>query len=60
MVKLLARRVKYLAKGGKDEGMLSFDPISPLKPHLGADYGSLVSRLRTAIETRYSIPAWND
>jgi hypothetical protein len=43
-----------------DEGMLSFDPISPLKPHLGADYGSLVSRLRTAIETRYSIPAWND
>src|ERR1700679_327955 len=43
-----------------DEGMLSFDPISPLKPHLGADYDSLVSRLRTAIETRYAIPAWDD
>jgi superfamily I DNA/RNA helicase len=43
-----------------DEGMLSFDPISPLKPHLGADYDSLISRLRTAIETRYDIPAWDD
>ena len=42
-----------------DEGMLSFDPISPLKPHLGADYDSLVSRLRTAIGTRYAIPAWD-
>ena len=29
-----------------DEGMLSFDPISPLKPHLGADYDSLVSWFR--------------
>ena len=43
-----------------DEGMLSFDPISPLKPHLGAEYDSLVCRLRTAIETRYDIPAWDD
>jgi hypothetical protein len=43
-----------------DEGMLSFDPISPFKPHLGADYDSLVFRLRTAIETRYAIPAWDD
>ena len=42
-----------------DEGMLSFDPISPLKPSLGADYESLVARLRTAIETRYDIPAWD-
>jgi len=24
-----------------DGGMLSFDPIAPLKPHLGADYGNL-------------------
>ena len=31
-----------------DEGMLSFDPISPLKPSLGADYDSLVARLRAA------------
>ena len=42
-----------------DEGMLSFDPISPLKPSLGPDYESLVARLRTAIETRYAIPAWD-
>ncbi len=43
-----------------DEGMLSFDAIAPLKPHLGADYDSLVSRLRAAIETRYAIPPWDD
>jgi hypothetical protein len=43
-----------------DEGMLSFDPISPLKPSLGPDYDSLVARLRTAIETRYALPAWNE
>ena len=43
-----------------DEGILSFDSIAPLKPHLGAGYDSLVSRLRTAIETRYAIPAWDD
>lgn len=43
-----------------DEGLLSFDPIAPLKAHLGADYGNLVSRLRQAIETRYCIPAWDE
>jgi len=42
-----------------DEGMLSFDPIAPLKPHLGADYRSLVDRLRDALATRYRLPAWD-
>ncbi len=42
-----------------DEGMLSFDPISPLKPHLGADYQSLVDRLREALAIRYRLPAWD-
>src|SRR4051812_42951957 len=36
-----------------DEGMLSFDPISPLKPHLGGDYEQLVARLQQAIKFRY-------
>ena len=42
-----------------DEGMLSFDPISPLKPHLGDDYEGLVSRLRSAIAARYGLPPWD-
>jgi hypothetical protein len=58
LVKLLARRVKYLAKGGKDEGLLGFDPISPLKPHLGADFDALTCRLRQAIAVRYDLPEW--
>ena len=41
-----------------DEGMLSFDPIAPLKPHLGTDYDSLVARLRTALASRYGLPDW--
>ena len=41
-----------------DEGMLSFDPVAPLKPHLGTDYDSLVIRLRTAVASRYGLPDW--
>jgi hypothetical protein len=43
-----------------DEGMLSFDPISPLKPHLGGDYEQLVARLQQAIKSRYGLPDWDD
>ena len=42
-----------------DEGFLSFDCITPVKPHLGAGYTSLVERLQAAIIHRYRLPAWN-
>lgn len=35
------------------EGLLSFDPISPVKPHLGASFAALNDRLEDAIATRY-------
>lgn len=35
------------------EGLLSFDPISPVKPHLGASFAALNDRLEAAIATRY-------
>ena len=41
-----------------DEGLLGFDPISPLKPHLGVGFAALTCRLRHAIDTRYSLPGW--
>ncbi|MEO8883157.1 MAG: hypothetical protein ABI377_07085 [Devosia sp.] len=42
-----------------DEGLLGFDPISPLKPHLGAEFEALTSRLQKAIAARYGLPTWS-
>jgi uncharacterized protein len=41
-----------------DEGFLSFDCITPVKPHLGSGYIAVVSRLQAAIAERYRLPAW--
>ncbi len=37
-----------------------WDPITPLKPHLGKGYLGLVARLQAAIDARYALPAWDD
>ena len=42
-----------------EEGLIGFDPISPLKPHLGAAFKSVTDHLRTAIDERYRLPAWD-
>jgi hypothetical protein len=42
-----------------DEGLLGFDPISPVKPHLGAEFDALTARLRDAIAVRYDLPDWS-
>ncbi len=41
-----------------DEGLLGFDPISPLKPFLGPGYAALAGRLQAALARRYALPAW--
>jgi uncharacterized protein len=41
-----------------DEGFLSFDCITPVKPYLGAGYSAVVGRLQVAIAERYRLPAW--
>jgi 5'-nucleotidase len=41
-----------------EEGLLSWDPISPLKPYLGAEFQSLLSALKEVIGRRYRLPAW--
>ena len=41
-----------------EEGLLSWDPISPIKPYLGAQYQSLASVVTNAIARRYRLPAW--
>ncbi|WP_202899202.1 hypothetical protein [Methylocapsa aurea] len=37
-----------------------FDPIAPLKPHLGPAFASLDSRLQVAVDQRYRLPAWTE
>jgi hypothetical protein len=41
-----------------EEGFLSWDPIAPIKPHLGVEFRSLVDRLTGAIAQRYRLPPW--
>lgn len=41
-----------------DEGLLGFDPISPLKPFLGPGYAALAARLSAAIARRYALDPW--
>lgn len=42
-----------------EEAFLCFDPISPLKPHLGDGFSAVTSRLRAAIDHRYRITPWS-
>ena len=42
-----------------DEGLLGFDAITPLKPHLGDGYHRIVRRLRRAITIRYDLHPWD-
>jgi len=41
-----------------DEGLLGFDPISPMKPFLGPGYAALAARLQAAIAQRYALEKW--
>jgi hypothetical protein len=35
-----------------------FDPIAPLKPHLGEEFARLDLRLQEAVDLRYRLPPW--
>jgi hypothetical protein len=41
-----------------EEGLLSWDPISPIKPYLGAEFDSLMAALKSVITQRYRLPSW--
>ena len=38
--------------------MGGWDPITPLKPHLGRGFSALVARLQAVVDHRYDLPAW--
>lgn len=37
-----------------------YDPITPLKPHLGDGYRDLVALHQVAVDRRYDLPAWDE
>src|SRR5271157_5833145 len=41
------------------EGLLGWDPIGPLKPHLGEPFRKLEHRLQVLVDERYVLPAWD-
>ena len=41
-----------------EEGLLGFDPISPLKPLLGEEFLALVDRMQKVIFSKYALPWW--
>lgn len=41
-----------------EEGLLGFDPISPVKPILGEAFAALLDRLGQMVFTRYGLPGW--
>ncbi len=43
-----------------EEGLIGFDPISPLKPILGNAFEALMDRLTRVIFLRYGLPWWTE
>jgi len=43
-----------------EEGLLGFDPLAPLKSHLGIALSLLIAPLREAISLRYALPCWDE
>ena len=42
-----------------EEALLGgFDPVTPLRPHLGPGFAALTARLSAAVACRYQLPAW--
>ena len=41
------------------EGLLGWDPIGPLKDHLGEPFRKLEQRLQALVGERYALPAWD-
>ncbi|MBZ0092034.1 MAG: phosphohydrolase [Sulfuricellaceae bacterium] len=41
-----------------EEGLIGYDPISPLKPFLGPNFQVLMERLQQMVFIRYGLPSW--
>ena len=55
-----AERLRELLHDATEALLGGWDPITPLKPHLGDGYCILVAKHRAAVDRRYGLPAWDD
>ena len=53
-----AKALRELLHDGTEALMGGIDPISPLWPHLGAEFTLLEKRLQAAIDKRYGLLGW--
>ena len=53
-----ARSLRELLHDAEEALLGGWDPITPLKPHLGPGFDALVRRLQAAVAERYRLPAW--
>ena len=53
-----AEQLRELLHDGIEALMGGWDPITPLKPHLGKGYTQLAERIQAAIDIRYALPPW--
>jgi len=50
--------LRELLHDAEEALMGGFDPVSPLRPHLGDEFQALAERLRSAVAVRYRLPDW--
>ncbi len=50
--------LRELLHDAEEALMGGFDPVSPLRPHLGAGFQGLADRLRSAVALRYGLSRW--
>src|SRR6185437_8282508 len=55
-----AEALRELLHDAVEALMGGWDPITPLKPHLGDGFTRLVERLQEAVDTRYALPSWTN
>lgn len=53
-----AEQMRELLHDAVEALMGGWDPITPIKPHLGKGYAQLVDQIQAAIDIRYVLPAW--
>ena len=43
-----------------EEGLLGFDPLSVIRPYLGAEFRALTAKLEDVVRLRYGLPSWSE
>lgn len=55
-----AERLRELLHDATEALLGGWDPITPLKPHLGDGYRVLVAKHQAAVDRRYGLTVWDD